>query len=117
MTISKGLLGKSGTVTNGIRISILRLRRDEVLHGSRIFADLVWPVVVRRVLSAAALAARQRLLDAAYALHRERFVRQPPQPLVLPTEVWINPPADQPEPRILQLPRDNHLVPQVSQTG
>ena len=35
---------------------------------------------------------RQHTLDAAFAAHPERFVRQPPQPPALPTEVWINPP-------------------------
>jgi hypothetical protein len=42
---------------------------------------------------------------------------QPPRPLALPTEVWINPPADRPEPRILLLPRDTEFGPQLSQTG
>ena len=32
------------------------------------------------------------VLDAAYALHPERFVNQPPRPGVLPPAVWINPP-------------------------
>jgi putative transposase len=35
---------------------------------------------------------RQQTLDIAYAAHPERFVRKPPQPPALPTEVWINPP-------------------------
>src|ERR1035437_9137060 len=35
---------------------------------------------------------RQHTLDAAFAAHPERFVRKPPQPPSLPTEVWINPP-------------------------
>jgi putative transposase len=35
---------------------------------------------------------RQHTLDAAFAAHPERFVRNPPQPPALPTEVWINPP-------------------------
>ena len=39
-------------------------------------------------------AARARVLDAAYALHPERFVRKPPAPPKLPTAVWINKPAD-----------------------
>ena len=64
----------------------------------------------------AVLAARQTVLTAAYAAHPERFVRQPPRPLALPSEVWINPPADGPEPRMLQLPRDTNFVPQLSQT-
>jgi hypothetical protein len=38
------------------------------------------------------------------------------RPLGLPQEVWINPPADGPEPRMLRLPRDTDFVPQLSQT-
>ena len=36
---------------------------------------------------------RAQTLDAAYLRHPERFVRKPPAPPVLPTAVWINPPA------------------------
>lgn len=39
---------------------------------------------------------RARVLDTAYRLHPERFVRKPPTPPALPTAVWINPPAAQP---------------------
>ena len=47
-----------------------------------------------------------------------RTIRLPTAPtLALPGEVWINPPADGPEPRMLQLPRDTNFVPQLSQTG
>lgn len=35
---------------------------------------------------------RQRVLNAAYAAHPERFVNKRPEPLPGPTEVWINPP-------------------------
>jgi putative transposase len=35
---------------------------------------------------------RQRVLQLAYVTHPERFVKGPPQPPALPTEVWINPP-------------------------
>lgn len=45
----------------------------------------------------------------------ERFVRQPPRPLALPREVWINPPADGAEPRMLQIPHDTNLEKQLSQ--
>lgn len=38
-------------------------------------------------------AQRARVLDAAYQLHPERFVRQPPVPPAAPQEVWINPPS------------------------
>jgi putative transposase len=63
------------------------------------------------------LAARQRVLTAAHAAHPERFVGQPPRPLSLPCAVYINPPADAPDPRVLQLPRDTNFVPQLSQTS
>lgn len=39
-------------------------------------------------------AARSSVLDAAYARHPERFVRQAPVPPELPLAVWINKPAD-----------------------
>ncbi len=65
----------------------------------------------------AALLARQTVLTAGYAEHPERFVQKPPRPLALPREVWINPPADGPEPRMLQLPRDTNSEKQLSQTG
>ncbi len=35
---------------------------------------------------------RAGVLDAAYAVHPERFVRKPPRPPELPTETWINRP-------------------------
>jgi len=41
------------------------------------------------------LAGRQRVLDAAYRAHPERFVNGPPKLPSPPRAVWINPPADQ----------------------
>ena len=38
------------------------------------------------------IAQRQRVLDAAWAAHPERFVRGRPKPTSLPEAVWINPP-------------------------
>jgi putative transposase len=38
------------------------------------------------------LANRQKVLDAAYQAHPHRFVRRPPKPMPLPSEVWINKP-------------------------
>ena len=38
------------------------------------------------------LAERQRVLDAAYAAHPERFVNGPPKVPSFPQAVWINPP-------------------------
>ncbi len=54
------------------------LTPDFVLHGR---ADAV-------------LAARQRVLDDAYAANPERFVNGPPLATRLPRAVWINPPED-----------------------
>jgi putative transposase len=39
------------------------------------------------------IAARRMVLEEAYRNHPERFVQKPPEPLPLPTAVWINPPA------------------------
>ena len=36
---------------------------------------------------------RERTLQAAWALHPERFVHGTPKPAPLPEAVWINPPA------------------------
>jgi putative transposase len=36
---------------------------------------------------------RQRVLDAAYAVNPERFVKGPPVSKMVPTAVWINPPS------------------------
>jgi putative transposase len=76
---------------------------------------LLTPATVHYGQADTVLAARQAVLNAAHAAHPDRFVRQPPRPLTLPREVWINPPADGPEPRMLQLPRDTNFVQQVSQ--
>jgi putative transposase len=77
---------------------------------------LLTPATVHCGQAETVLAARQAVLNTAYAAHPERFVRHPPKPLALPREVWINPPADGPEPRILQLPRDTNFGKQLSQT-
>lgn len=37
---------------------------------------------------------RAVVLDAAYAVHPERFVRKPPEPPALPSAVWINHPQE-----------------------
>ena len=78
---------------------------------------LLTPATVHLGQAEAVLTARQAVLTAAHAAHPERFVGQPPRPLALPSEVWINPPADGPEPRMLQLPRDTNFDKQLSQTG
>ncbi len=57
---------------------------------------LLTPAVVHFGQAPAVLAARQVVLDAAYQAHPDRFVRRPPKPLPLPSEVWINKPAKTP---------------------
>ncbi len=54
---------------------------------------LLTPAVVHFGETQAVLAQRQAVLDTAYREHPERFVRQSPKPLPLPSEVWINKPV------------------------
>jgi hypothetical protein len=42
------------------------------------------------------IAARQQTLDRAFALHPERFVRNPPRHQEVPPQAWINPPKINP---------------------
>jgi len=53
---------------------------------------LLPPAVLHHGLAPAAIERRRATLTAAYVAHPERFVRQPPQPLPVPKEVWINKP-------------------------
>lgn len=54
---------------------------------------LMTPAMVHYNLAPQVRELRQRILDAAYLAHPERFVRQPPQAPQLQQEVWINKPA------------------------
>jgi len=63
---------------------------DEHRHSG---LGLLTPAMVHFGDAPVVLARRQAVLDAAYQAHPERFVRQPPKPLTLPAEVWINKPA------------------------
>jgi putative transposase len=54
---------------------------------------LLTPEMVHYGQSAVVIAARQEVLNAAYAAHPERFVRKPPVALSLPEAAWINPPG------------------------
>lgn len=53
---------------------------------------LLTPVVVHAGQAPIVLAARQQVLQHAYAAHPERFVKGSPVPAGLPAEVWINRP-------------------------
>jgi putative transposase len=55
---------------------------------------LMTPAAVHDGRAATMRDARQQVLMTAYAAHPERFVRQPPQPAILPHAVWINPPKE-----------------------
>ena len=55
---------------------------------------LLTPAMVHYNQTALILEQRQAVLDAAYRVHPERFVRQAPKPLSVPTEVWINKPLN-----------------------
>ena len=63
---------------------------EEHRHSS---LGMLTPKTVHFGETAQVLAQRQAVLDAAYAAHPERFVRNPPKPSAPPGEVWINPPT------------------------
>jgi putative transposase len=54
---------------------------------------LLTPAVVHFGETQTVLARRQVVLDTAYQAHPDRFVRRPPKPLPMPTQVWINKPV------------------------
>lgn len=59
---------------------------------------LLTPAQVHYGQASQVQAQRQAVLPAAYQAHPKRFVRAVPQPLHLPTAVWINPPQEAPTP-------------------
>jgi putative transposase len=68
---------------------------DEHRHEAR---GLLTPADVHFGRAPVVLAARQCVLDDAYAAHPERFVHRAPRVSAPPTEVWINkPPLDRQE--------------------
>ena len=54
---------------------------------------LLTPETVHYGRSEQVIAARQNVLDAAYAAHPERFVKGSPTPPAIRQAVWINPPG------------------------
>jgi putative transposase len=54
--------------------------------------NLLTPAMVHHGKADEVLAARQQVLDKAYELHPERFIRRAPRAGKLPEAVWINPP-------------------------
>lgn len=57
---------------------------------------MMTPEVVHFGRAPVVLAQRQKVLDRAFALHPERFVRNPPRHQEVPHEVWINSPKKTP---------------------
>jgi putative transposase len=55
---------------------------------------LLTPAMVHYGQTTRILEQRQTVLDVAYQAHPERFVRQAPKHLSVPTEVWINKPPN-----------------------
>ena len=62
---------------------------------------LLAPAMVHYGQAESVVRERQAVLDVAYQLHPERFVRRAPKPPALPTAVWINKPVPTPEPLLL----------------
>ncbi len=60
---------------------------------------MLTPAMVHYGSADKVLAKRQKVLDAAYDVHPERFVIKPPTSPRQPTAVWINPPLTTDEPR------------------
>jgi len=58
---------------------------------------LLTPATVHYGQAENVLRQRQDVLDVAYRLHPERFVRSAPKPPAVPSEVWINKPVSTPE--------------------
>jgi len=54
---------------------------------------LLTPETVHYGRAETVIAARQEVLQAAYAAYPQRFVHKPPNALPLPEAVWINPPS------------------------
>ena len=63
------------------------------LKAIALIAGLLTPAMVHYGQAERSLQQRQAVLDVAYQLHPERFVRSAPKPPQLPSEVWINKPV------------------------
>jgi putative transposase len=74
--------------------SFFRWYNEEHYHSG---IGMLTPAMVHYGLAEQILARRQQSLNAAYAVHPERFVNKPPTPPALPSQVWINPPANETE--------------------
>lgn len=68
-----------------------RWYKEEHRHSG---LGLLSPAMVHYGQTVLILEQRQTVLDVAYRVHPERFVRQAPKPPWVPTEVWINKPSN-----------------------
>src|SRR5690606_14777478 len=75
---------------------LMRWYNDEHKHSS---IALLTPADMHYGRAGAVVAARQRVLDAAYAANPERYVRGRPAHPAPPTAAWINPPVATEDPR------------------
>lgn len=64
---------------------------DEHRHSG---IAMLTPSDVHRGKAAIVISARQKVLDAAYAKHPERFVNRAPRAQAAPDAVWLNPPPE-----------------------
>jgi putative transposase len=72
---------------------------------------LLTPATVHFGRAAEVQAQRQQTLNAAYALHPERFPQGRPSHLPTPQQVWINPPVNQPQSAHQPAPASCHPIP------
>ena len=72
--------------------SFFKWYNDEHYHSG---IGLLRPAVLHYGEAEKVITGREKVLQAAYAKHPERFVRGCPKPQALPTEVWINPPRNE----------------------
>lgn len=86
--------GSFGGLGEGREYFELFFRWYNAEHHHSGIADLT-PECLHSGKAREVLAARQRVLDAHYAEHPERFVKGPPKVRRPPAEVWINRPTEQ----------------------
>ena len=77
--------------SRGFSQGFFRWYNEEHHHSG---LGLLTPAMVHYHQTARILEQRQAVLDVAYRVHPERFVRQAPKPAAVPTEVWINKPPN-----------------------
>lgn len=74
--------------------TVVLVRPQRIINTEHHRSALGWltPQVVHYRQADQIRAARLQVLNEAYRLNQDRFVRKPPEPPRLPECVWINPP-------------------------